>query len=108
MSFVAIASCDAQKSSNSTSISKTSIITDEKIENPYFGLVVKNNPSWYAMDEASLDKLLNVGGDIASYGSDDLKATIESTAPYNTVLFGIFAHAPGAPVDFNPNIIANA
>ncbi|MEM1396057.1 MAG: hypothetical protein AAGH38_01230, partial [Pseudomonadota bacterium] len=78
------------------------------IHNPYFGLTVASPDGWYPLNDQELRALLNIGEKMAAAESEHLDRVFEATRVNQVPLFGIFKEAPGAPIDFNPSVIAQA
>ena len=83
-------------------------VSDNTFRNDYFGMTAKKPESWHALTPEQQEQLLGMGADLASSGNDDMKKILDVSAKRLHPLFAFFKHELGAPVPFNPNVLALA
>lgn len=86
----------AQKVSENTYVNKT------------FGLTATAPDGWFVADNALNEKLMDVGLDIATAGNDQMKAIADVARKSSSNIFTFSKNPPGAPVEFNPVVMAFA
>jgi hypothetical protein len=82
--------------------------TNSVYQNNYFGLSVTFPQDWSIQDQAEQRRLAAAGGKLM-YGNDANKEAVLKAAELQTVnMFAVFEHPVGAPVPFNPSVLAMA
>lgn len=73
-----------------------------------FGVSVEVPTSWHRMSNAESDGILETGRDMIAGDDENMERVLNSQRDKGRVLFSIFEHPPGSPIDFNASVIASA
>jgi hypothetical protein len=104
VALLAAASCD--RGEGSAGLAKPA--GESADHSDTFGLIVSPPPGWYVMNYDQTKKMMDVGVDIVTAGNDQMKALAEPAKKSISNIFAFFKSPPGAPVEFNPAVMAVA
>lgn len=79
-----------------------------KAVKPNLGMTVTKPDSWYQMSDQDAGKLMDRGVDLAVGDDKVLARAMDAARERSLAIFAVFEHPPGAPVAFNPSVLANA
>ena len=100
--------CGENSSVRSKNVSQDVVVQDGRLTNEFFKLTYSHPDNWYLLSNEELRQLLNFGEDLATADNDELGRVIDASRANQVALFGAFKHAPGTPVEYNPNVIVQA
>lgn len=78
------------------------------LEKPGLGVSVPTPDGWHAMSVQDAGDMMQRGIDVASGDNEALQRAMDASRDRALALFAVFEHPPGAPVDFNASVLANA
>lgn len=84
------------------------VIGNGVYSNDYFNMSIKVPENWFVQSNAEQKELMELGGDLISGDNDNLKNILKEAEKNTVNLFSFFKYEQGAPVPFNPSIIAVA
>jgi hypothetical protein len=76
--------------------------------NDYFGFSVSLPADWNVQDQRAQQQLMKKGVQVVAGDDKNLKAVVKASELQTVNLFAVFRHPVGAPVDYNPGVIAVA
>ncbi|MCU7846157.1 MAG: hypothetical protein KZQ93_20160 [Candidatus Thiodiazotropha sp. (ex Monitilora ramsayi)] len=76
--------------------------------NSYFNMSVQVPKTWFVQSKAAQKELTEAGTSLLAGKNDNLKAILEESDKQSVTLLSLFKYEQGAPVPFNPSIIAVA
>jgi hypothetical protein len=82
-------------------------ISENAVRSERFGITAEKPAGWYLLSEEMQKAIADQGAQVAAAGSA-AEGAIEAGMARSTQIFGVFKHEPGAPVEFNPNVLAMA
>lgn len=83
-------------------------IKNEIYINKYFSMSIQVPKGWSVQSKAAIKEISDRGGDLIAGDDENLKAAIKVAEKQTVNLFAFFKYEQGAPVDFNPSIMAAA
>jgi len=83
-------------------------IEDSVYRNKYFGLTLTVPDDWNVQSQEARQQLMDQGGKMLAGEDKNLKAAVKASEKQTVNLLTAFKHPMGAPVPYNPNIIAVA
>lgn len=72
------------------------------------GITVTEPDSWHRLSDRDAETVMDRGVDMAVGDDPALQRAMESARNRALAIFAVFEHPPGAPVAFNPSVLANA
>lgn len=76
--------------------------------NSYFNLEIPFDPTWSMQDKQDLNKLIEVGRELATGDDQELKAILKASQVNTAYLLTLFKYELGAAVAFNPSLMVIA
>lgn len=77
-------------------------------KNSYFGMTIGVPKGWSVQSQAQLEDISNSGAELIAGDDTNLKGVIKASQKQTLNLFAFFKYEQGAPVDFNPSLVAVA
>ena len=84
------------------------VIENGAYKNSYFGMDIAVPQDWSVQSQAQLDALSKTGSELIAGDDKNLKGVIKASQKQSVNLFAFFKYEQGAPVDFNPSLMAVA
>ncbi len=84
------------------------VIRDGEYSNSYFNMAIKVPRNWTVQSDAEQEELMHLGNEIIAGDDKNLKAFLTASQKQTVNLFAFFKYEIGAPVPFNPSILAFA
>ena len=76
--------------------------------NKFFGFAIKFPDDWSVQDNEAQKQIMEMGSEVISGDDKNMKAMIKASKLQTVNLFMVSEHPKGAPVNFNPSIVAVA
>jgi len=83
-------------------------IENSSYRNDYFNMSINVPDNWVVQGEAAQKALMDSGTDLIAGEDKTLKGVLKESQKQTVNLFSFFKYEQGAPVEFNPSIIAVA
>ena len=83
-------------------------IKNETYINEYFNMSLTVPKGWSIQSKAAIKEISERGSDLIAGDDENLRAAIKVAEKQTVNLFAFFKYEQGAPVDFNPSIMAAA
>lgn len=84
------------------------VIENGSYKNSYFGMEIEVPQGWSVQSQAQLDAISGAGAELIAGDDANLKGAMEASQKQSVNLFAFFKYEQGAPVDFNPSLMAVA
>ncbi len=84
------------------------VIRDGEYSNSYFNMAIKVPRNWAVQSNAEQKEIMNFGNELIAGDDKNLKAIMKASQKQTVNLFAFFKYEVGAPVPFNPSILALA
>jgi hypothetical protein len=102
---IALAGCGGMKTAGKPD---SGTVTNGNYSNVYFGMTMSLPKDWHVQDQKSAQDMMKRGGKVIAGDNKEISAAVDSIDQTTVNLFTVFEKEVGAPVLFNPSIVAIA